>query len=190
MEVVFHAPAKAGKVGHLVIMERGRCAAAGLVAAVLGKRRNDSILDGNFPLADGERFFIQHESIRRHLAQDDGLAQAEGGLDEDLLQSGIDRVGGEHHAGDFRGTHHLHGDGGSEKAFHLVMAAVGDGAFAVPGAENGIDGLHQHVPGLGGHVRAKVFTVAGQKAFAQGFHLEGIQIVLVQLACFPEHLVK
>ena len=119
------------------------------------------------------------------------------GVDEVLAEEGLltgGGVAGEGHAGArvVAGVAEHHGldvDGGAPVVGDLVHAAVHVGAGIVPGAEHGLDGLHQLNLGVLGEVLALFLLVELLEEDHQVLHVVGVQLHVLLDALFGLHLV-
>ena len=106
------------------------------------------------------------------------------GVDQVLAEQGLlagGGVAGEGHAGAgvVAGVAEHHGldvDGGAPVVGDLVHAAVDVGAGVVPGAEHGLDGLHELDLGILGEVLALLLLVELLEQNHQVLHVLGIQL--------------
>ena len=121
----------------------------------------------------------------------DGAGRAHAGhnvfalsIDEVLAKQGLFAGGGVAGEGDAGAGvfievaehHRLHVDGGAPAVGDVVHAAIDVGAGVVPGAEHGLDGLHQLRLGVGGEVRALLLVVVGLEAGDKLLHVVDVQL--------------
>ena len=103
-------------------------------------------------------------------------------------------VAGEGHAGaavvaHVAEGHGLHIDGGAPGAGNVVHAAVDDGPGVVPGAEDGLDGPHQLLLGVGGEVGANLGLVLRLELAGQRLQVVGVQLHVLGDPLLLLHLV-
>ncbi len=85
--------------------------------------------------------------------------------------------------------HHLHVDGGAPAVGDVVIPAIHVGAGVVPAAENGLDGAHQLLLGVGGEVLTDLGLIFGLELAGQLLQVVGGQLHVQLDALLLLHLV-
>ena len=119
------------------------------------------------------------------------------GVDQVLAEQGLlagGGVAGEGHAGarlipGVAEDHRLHVDGGAPVVGDLVHAAVDVGPGIVPGAEHGLDSLHELDLGILGEVLPLLILVELLEQNHQVLHVLGVQVHVVRHALLGFDLV-